>query len=85
MDHHTPHYLCTELVATLKGCSSEHCNRITWTNIWYIQLITQLTFGLELQEFEDLGLLGMMAFVLEMANDSGHYSSGEVAKLMAKA
>ena len=44
-----------------------------------------LTFGLELQEFEDLGLLGMMAFVLEMANDSGHYSSGEAAKLMAKA
>lgn len=44
-----------------------------------------LTFGLELQEFEDLALLGMMAFVLEMANDSGHYTSDEVAKLMAKA
>ena len=44
-----------------------------------------LTFGLELQEFEDLALLGMMAFVLEMANNTGHYTSDEVAKLMAKA
>ena len=53
-----------------------------------LQLITCsiLTFGLELQEFEECpGLLGMMAFVLETANDSGQYKSGEVAKLMLNA
>ena len=45
-----------------------------------------LTFGLELQEFEECPrLLGMMAFVLEMMNDSGQYKGGEVAKLMPNA
>lgn len=53
-----------------------------------LQLITQLflpTSGLELQEFEEiLELVGIriMAFVLEMVNDSGHYTKGEVVKLI---